>query len=166
MKRKTIGATVTVVLSLFALVGCGNEKLAQPKLSKATNSYQKVTPKVSASKISEKQKKDSEQESVKAFLKAYTTYLSLNAQKSQIKSFLSSDLQKAWAVGNPASPTLNQVMSNGEVIQVSQGSAHVWFAIVKVTVNEQTTHLAVFEIQTVKNKDRVQISSCTDLNQE
>ncbi len=165
MNRKMMPFTLFVV-SLVLLAACGNTKLEQPIVSKSSSSYQKIAPKQSSSKSSAKEKMLLEQETVTHFLKAYTTYSSLNAQRRQMKSFLTPDLQKAWAVESPVSVSLNQVTSAGEIVSLSRSSNHTWLGIVKVTINDQTHHLAVFELETVQSKDKFQIKSCTDLNQE
>lgn len=165
MKRKIFGS-ILLGMSCFLLVACGNAKLAQPTVSKSFSSYQKIAPKQSSSKSSAKEKMLLEQETVTNFLKAYTTYSSLNAQRSQMRTFLTPDLQKEWAVESPVSVSLNQVTSAGEIVSLSRSSNHTWLGIVKVTINDQTHHLAVFELETVQSKDKFQIRSCTDLNQE
>lgn len=142
------------------LAGCGKNELMKISEERSISS----APSSQESKSKPQARK--EEESVSAFLKAYTNYHTLNEQKEKITPFLTKELQTALALNNPASPSNNSVRSSGVIEHLSKSKSGSWYGIVSVTVNEKTHHLAVLEMKTVSNKGQFQINSLKDLNQE
>lgn len=148
MKKRKWGLFVASGLVLLALSACGHSNLETPKTSVSSHSLQgKSKPSASLSQPRSPVahfNMSQESDFVKKFLTAYTTYPSLNAQKSALKPFLTRSMQKQLAVEAPMSQEVNQMTSVGQNLSIWQNDKGQWLGLVTVKINDQTTSVQVF----------------------
>ncbi|GBG95952.1 hypothetical protein [Lactococcus termiticola] len=170
MKQRKWGLLMLSGVVLLSLSACGRSGLnvSQPSVSSQTtqNSKESVTAQSQAKPPATSFSISQELDFVQKFLTAYTTYTSLNAQKSAIKPFLTSSMQKQLAVGTPASRETNQVMSVGQNLSVWQNDKGEWLGLVTVKINDQTSSVQVFLVGLEIKNQKLLVSQLSSPTQE
>lgn len=170
MKQRKWGLLMISGVVLLSLSACGRSGLdvPQPSVSSQTmqNSKKSVTVQSQAKSSATSFSISQESNFVQKFLTAYTTYTSLNAQKSAIKPFLTTVLQKQLAVGAPASQETNQVTSVGQNLSVWRNDKGQWLGLVTVKINDQTSSVQVFLVGLEVKDQRLLVSQLSSPTQE
>ena len=170
MKQRKWGLLMISGVVLLSLSACGRSGLdvPQPSVSSQTtqNPKKSVTAQSQAKSPATSFSISQESDFVQKFLTAYTTYTSLNAQKSAIKPFLTTVLQKQLAVGTPASQETNQVTSVGQNLSVWQNDKGQWLGLVTVKINDQTSSVQVFLVGLEMKNQKLLVNQLSSPTQE
>ncbi len=170
MKKRKWGLLMISGVTLLSLSACGQSGLDVPQSTVSShtvrNSRKSVTAQSQAKPPATSFSVSQESDFVQKFLTAYTTYTSLNAQKSAVQPFLTIALQKQLAVGTSASQETNQVTSVGQNLSVWQNDKGEWLGLVTVKINDQTSSVQVFLVGLEVKDQRLLVSQLSSPTQE